>query len=308
MSSSSKAFKVMKPVTKTALGSNLKPGYNRPIIISTEPTIQDIADANKEFNRYPEGKDKYLENIKEKNIRVITTKQRGIIPKGNYSKANRTWAQVVALPPLNVGNTNKSVKFAWKDNLDAISVTENELREYYRQQLSGPQQPDPLTIQRQIEQFDKVITPTTSSTRENQTVAAYLVEIISNKFLTGNLLLTSNNFSKKMAGFEKTFTQENVAWKNDVFSQRVLNFLKRIKNPQGQSYYDVLLSKIQTEAERCISCGDKCTGCVLTRTRDTLHNLTGLGGKTKRNKKGKSNKSKRNKRNKRSKKRRTLKK
>jgi hypothetical protein len=203
------------------------------------------------------------------------------------------------------GSSKKSVKFAWKDNLDAISVTEDELREYYRQQLSGPQQPDPIIIQKQIEQFDKVINPTTSPTQENQTVAAYLVEIISNKFLRGNLLLTSNNFSKKMAGFEKTFTPENVAWRTDVLSQRVLKFLKRTKNPQGQSYYDVLLSKIKTEAERCISCGDKCTGCFLTRTRETLSKITGFGGKTRRNKKGKSNKSKRNKR---SKKRRTLKK
>jgi hypothetical protein len=271
--------------------SNLKP-FVKPNIANIEPTEEERIEIEEEWGRNP-NKPKAYEVLKDSKTKLIGEAQASkLIKRGDYQKAQTTYAKIAATPKPVYNSTGKpaiivkQVKFKYtldgKEG-DGNLVTEEELREYYSSISNAANQPNKLTAYQQMEQFDNLIQVGKSPTGEDQRVCEYLVDIIANKFVTGNLLLTSDNFPTKIETFQKSFTTSNVVWGNNPFSQRVINFLKRIQSPVGISYYDVLLNRIREVASQCFVCGDQCgPQCRWRGFKNTLHGLTGLGGRTKR--------------------------
>ena len=265
--------------------SNLKP-FVKPNIANIEPTKEEMREIEAEWGRNP-NKLKAYEVLKDSKTEAIGKAQASkLIKRGDYQKAQTTYAKITATPKTIVENSiGKQVKFKYtldgKEG-DGNLVTEEELREYYRGISNAANQPDKLTLTQQMEQFDNLIQVGKSPTGEDQRVCEYLVDIIAKKFVSGNLLLTSDNSPTKMDAFQKSFTTSNVAWRTNPFSQRVINFLKRIPNPHGISYYDDLLNRIKIVASRCFLCGDQCgSECGWRRFKNLAHAVTGLGGRTK---------------------------
>lgn len=295
--------------------SNLKP-FVRPNIANVEPTEQERREIEADF--YPDYQDNAFSKLMEKKTQTIGNAQASkLIKRGDFLKAQRTYAQIAATPKPVYNSTGKpaiaivkpaivkQVKFKYTLNReeDGNLVTEDELRQYYSGISNAANQPNKLTAYQQMEQFDNLIQVVKSPTGEDQRVCEYLVDIIANKFVRGNLLLTSDNYPTKMDAFQKSFTTSNVVWRNNPFSQRVINFLKRIPNPDGISYYDVLLNRIREVASQCFVCGDQCgSECGWRRFKNLAHAVTGLGGRTKKRR------TKRNKRSSRKSKRKTLRK
>ena len=284
-------FKISNPksyASAAAKKSNLKP-FVTPNIANIEPTEEERREIEEEWGRNP-NKPKAYEVLKDSKTEAIGKAQASkLIKRGDYQKAQTTYAKITATSKPVYNSTGKpaivkQVKFKYTLNgeEDGNLVTEEELREYYRGISNAANQPDKLTAYQQIEQFENLIQVVKSPTEEDQRVCEYLVDIIAKKFVSGNLLLTSDNFPTKIETFQKTFTTDNVVWRNNPFSQRVINFLKRIPNPNGISYYDDLLNRIREDASRCFVCGDQCgPQCRWRGLKNLAHRLTGLGGRTK---------------------------